>query len=80
MSAKVDSLIIVPLFADKKLHGIFGISSSNKKVFWKEEDTYFLRTAGEIFVNAIQRNNSYHALKESEERLRINGSRCNLSR
>ena len=70
ISAKVDSVIIVPLFADKKLYGIFGISSSNKKVFWKEEDTYFLRTAGEIFVNAIQRNNSEHALKESEERLR----------
>jgi PAS domain S-box-containing protein len=70
ISTKVDSLIIVPLFANKKLYGIFGISSSNKKVFWKEEDTYFLRTAGEIFVNAIQRNNSDQALKESEERLR----------
>jgi len=70
ISTKIDSLIIVPLFADNKLYGIFGISSSNKKSFWKEEDTYFLRTAGEIFVNALQRKNSVQALKESEARLR----------
>ena len=70
IKTKIDSLIIVPLFAYNKIYGIFGISSSNKKVCWKEEDIYFLRTAGEIFVNAIQRKNSDQALKESEERLR----------
>jgi len=70
LSKKVDSLIIVPLFAENRLFGIFGISSSNNKVFWKEEDTYFLKTAGEIFVNALQRKTSDQFLKESEGRLR----------
>ncbi|HEX2122213.1 MAG TPA: EAL domain-containing protein [Thermoanaerobaculia bacterium] len=65
------SVAVVAMVLDKKLFGTIGFSTISREVHWPEETIALLRMAGEIFVSAIERNRTYHALRTSEKRHRL---------
>ena len=67
----VKSYINVPLRANEKLIGYLGFSKFHEEREWSEEDIALLRVVGEVFVNAIKRQDAEVALLKSEERLRL---------
>jgi len=67
----VKSYINVPLRTGKKLIGYLGFSNYCEERQWSDEDIALLRVVGEVFVNAIMRQQTEAALLQSEERLRL---------
>lgn len=58
----IASMLIVPLFYNKKLKGGFGISYQSILKEWNQEDINLLRFVGEIFMNVFERNNTEQKL------------------
>ena len=57
-SNDVSSMLIVPLFFNKKLKGGFGISYKSIIKEWNQEDINLLKFVGEIFMNIFERNHT----------------------
>jgi diguanylate cyclase (GGDEF)-like protein/PAS domain S-box-containing protein len=65
------STTAVPMIMNNRLFGTIGMSTVTREMRWTEEALALLRIVGEIFVSAIERNRTYHALRTSETRHRM---------
>lgn len=64
----IQSLIVVPIMARGSLLGFIGFDTVSGHKSWTEDDKAVLRLFGEIFSNAIQRQQVEEALRKSDER------------
>ncbi len=58
------------LYLQGDISGFIGLLSADSKFEWKDADGTFLKVAGDIFINVIQRRNAEKALIKSEDRFR----------
>jgi|GEM_PF-1656473 diguanylate cyclase (GGDEF)-like protein/PAS domain S-box-containing protein len=65
------SMLAVPLVYQQTLIGFLGFDSVRHEKNWTDEDIALLKTAGEIFANALSRQRAERALSASEERWRM---------
>jgi len=56
------SLVLVPLVYSNSLVGFMGLDSVRAERAWADEDTALLQTAGEVFINALERKRADEAL------------------
>jgi PAS domain S-box-containing protein len=66
----VKSTLIVPLFANNRVHHAIVMQAMREGRTWPEQWIAQLRLLGEIFVNALERKQADHDLRESESRFR----------
>jgi PAS domain S-box-containing protein len=66
----IKSLIIVPIIHSGSLFGYLGFDSLHKEQTWSEDIIAPLRLAGNVFANALVRNEAEKALQVSEMHLR----------
>lgn len=66
----IQSLIDVPMTYIGDVIGFLGFSCVKMKRDWSEDDIFLLKMVGEVFTNALQRQKTESALRESEERYR----------
>lgn len=64
------SILILPIFVDKKWHGFIGFDEVTHERIWSEDDIRALRTAAEMLGVYIWRKRIREALRFSEERFR----------
>ncbi len=67
----VKSRLAIPLFNGREIRYILAIQSVVKERDWPREFVPRLKLIGEIFVNALERRDTYKALRESESRLNL---------
>jgi PAS domain S-box-containing protein len=67
---QIESILLVAIFYEKKLTGIFGLSSRNPFKIWNEDTISLLNPSGEIFYRAIKKKQAEVAIKESEKQYR----------
>jgi diguanylate cyclase (GGDEF)-like protein/PAS domain S-box-containing protein len=65
------AVMAVPLIFNRELIGYLGCHSLSIEDPWPDETLALLRIVGEIFVSALERQRTYHALRSSERRLRL---------
>ncbi len=72
----IKSLVSVPLLGSGRVVGTLGIDTISKEKHWDEKDLVLLRTVGELFGSALERQRVaaeketlFHELRESEQRL-----------
>ncbi len=68
-SLGIQSLLIIPLHLNKKLIGIFGVSTIRRTKIFKKEDITLFKLLGELFLNFLERYNMDKNIRDSEERL-----------
>lgn len=66
----IQSLIFLPILAEKELWGVLGFSTKSKTHQWSEVEMDFLKAYASSLSNAIQRKISEEKIKESETRFR----------
>ena len=64
------SLICVPLICQGSFNGWLGFASFHEEKIWSESSINLLRIVGEMFANALQRQQAEIALQKSEEKFR----------
>jgi diguanylate cyclase (GGDEF)-like protein/PAS domain S-box-containing protein len=67
-STGIRSLVVMPMVAREGVVGLLCLESLRAEKVWSEDALTYLRLIAEIFVNALERNRTEHALRESEER------------
>jgi PAS domain S-box-containing protein len=75
----IKSLLVLPIYCDKKVIGFIGFDSVKVKKDWNDENLYLLKLGSEIIGNAFERQNNERILANSEEKYRElfdNGNRC----
>ena len=65
----IQSLIVVPILASGEVIGFLGLDKVRSEKHWGEKDITLLQTVGNLFGNAIERQRSENALRESERKL-----------
>ena len=65
------SILIVPIFVNRKFWGYIGFDECKKEREWSDAEISILQTAGNSFGNVIVRNLISQALAESEEKFRF---------
>ena len=68
-SNNVSSMLIVPLFFNKKLKGGLGISYKSVIKEWSQEDINLLKFVGEIFMNVFERNHTEQKLIKRDKEI-----------
>lgn len=63
----VRSLIAVPLVCDNKLYGSMGLDWIHQPQPWIREDIVFIKTIGELLVNAYARHQTVEQLRVAKE-------------
>ena len=66
----IKSVLVLPLYFNKKLHGFVGFDNCNSISIWKSQDEIVLNLASEIFSHGFERKNSDRNLKESNDQLK----------
>ncbi|MBP7866167.1 MAG: PAS domain S-box protein [Acidobacteria bacterium] len=61
---ETESLIAVPMIYQERCVGILTFEFSSERRDWMAEDIAFLRMAGDIFINALEREKAVEALRE----------------
>lgn len=69
-SQSIQSIIIIPMFSDNSLLGLFGFNNERTRKTWTEEDIKLLKLVGEIFVNALVRHREKIEQKKLEDDIR----------
>ena len=69
-SQNIQSLLVVPLSLRRSLLGFVGFDSVRTEKTWSKEDVALLRILGELISNALNRQQTEKALRESEEKMR----------
>jgi PAS domain S-box-containing protein len=72
----IQSIILVPMAFEGCVGGFLGFDSVREEKTWSEDIISLLKIIGEIFANAIQREQAVEALHESEERYRSFFENC----
>ncbi|AQR96385.1 PAS domain S-box protein [Clostridium saccharoperbutylacetonicum] len=75
----IKSLLVLPIYCDKKVIGFIGFDSVKRKKDWDDANLYLLKLSSEIIGNAFERQNNEMALTDSEEKYRElfdNGNSC----
>lgn len=65
------SALIIPMFTDGRVKGLFAFHSVRSVGRWTADDVALLETVGQILAGAWQRRSAEHALRSSEERYRF---------
>jgi signal transduction histidine kinase len=65
----IQSIVLVPLFLADQMLGFIGFDSVKKRRTWTGEDIALLQIAGEIFVNALERQRADGQRRTLEEQL-----------
>jgi PAS domain S-box-containing protein len=68
-SEHVKSVIALPMISHGRPIGFLGFVAIRAQRSWTEETVTLLRILGEVFVNALERKRSEHALRQSEDLL-----------
>ena len=63
----IKSIIAVPVWFQKKIHGYLGFSSSGRLHEWTKDEVRLLRFAGEVFISALERKKSNNAILYHEK-------------
>lgn len=66
----IASVVVLPIYVHKKLHGFIGFDNIIATKGWKREDLSLLQLTSEIFSNAFERLSVDQALRSSERRFR----------
>ncbi len=69
-SAGIKSLVVVPLLFKKKLIGLLGFNSINKKITWTEQTISMLKIVGDLLILAFERKITEELLRQSEMQYR----------
>jgi PAS domain S-box-containing protein len=69
-SIGVKSLLAVPLVYKKNLEGLLGVNTNSGEKIWRDDDIWFLKMLGEVFINAIVHKRMHDALQDSETKYR----------
>lgn len=69
-AGRVESLLLVAIYYEKKLAAIFGLASQQSFKLWNEETISLLNPSGEIFYRAIKKKQAEETVKESEKKYR----------
>lgn len=75
----IKSLLVLPIYSDKKVIGFIGFDSVKDKRTWDETNLHLLKLSSEIIGNAFERQNNEKAIANSEEKYRElfdNGNSC----
>ncbi len=64
----IQSLIIVPLVYNKKLHGFLGFDSVHAAKVWEKDTILLLRIVGEILINALTHRKAAEELRRAKDR------------
>ncbi len=67
---RIQSLVVVPMVAQRSLTGFVGFDSVRKKKSWPEDIITLLKIVGEIIVNALGRKRAEETLMQSEAKYR----------
>ncbi len=67
---KIQSLICVPMVYGESLRGFIGCDTVKEKRAWGKEDIHLLQMVGEIIFNAMAKERTETALRESEKQFR----------
>ncbi|NER47686.1 MAG: PAS domain S-box protein [Symploca sp. SIO1A3] len=70
LQQSTQSLIAVPMVAQSQLLGLVGFNAVRTSKVWTKETITLLRLVGEIFANALERQEAELDVRESEERFR----------
>jgi len=66
----IKSLLVLPIYLKGELAGFIGFDNVMETGEWSDDDLALLRTSSEIIGNALERQRSEEALRESELRFR----------
>jgi PAS domain S-box-containing protein len=69
-AGRVESLLLVAIYYEKKLAALFGLASRQSFKVWNEETISLLNPSGEIFYRAIKKKQAEETVKESEKKYR----------
>ncbi len=64
------SILLIPLWVDRKWYGLIGFEDTENRREWSEEDIRLLQTAADIVDDYIERKKFQETLRLSEERFR----------
>lgn len=67
----IQSIICVPMLLSGKVIGFLGFDSVKREVEWSQDSIALFKTAGEMFMNALERKRSEEAFARSQEQLRM---------
>ncbi|MDP7081183.1 MAG: PAS domain S-box protein [Candidatus Undinarchaeales archaeon] len=67
----IKSLLVLPVLVGGELSGFLGFDNVEDIGEWSEENVTLLRVGAEIIGNALERQRSEEALRESEQRIRL---------
>lgn len=70
-SQGIQSLLVIPIFVDKKWYGFLGFDEVDKKRTWNEQDVRILNTAADMLSSYIEKKNRETVMKNSQKKLRI---------
>jgi PAS domain S-box-containing protein len=76
-SQGIQSVAVVPIVYLKTLLGFVGFDSVNNTRMWKEEEIHLLHMLGDLFANAIKRNEVEVALLKTNDQLEKSMHRAN---
>ncbi|MCL1999991.1 MAG: diguanylate cyclase [Planctomycetes bacterium] len=65
------SILIVPIFSKNKFWGFIGFYDCRWERLFSEKEELILRSAGQLFVNSLIRNEEEAKTNKAEERLRV---------
>ncbi len=62
----IQSLLIVPMWSDKRLYGFLGFDDVKQKRLWSDDDLILLRTASEILMAHFEQVEAANQLRNNE--------------
>lgn len=68
-SYNIKSLIVIPIYANNELFGVFGLDNALTTEKWSEKDIDFLQTISIVIGTGIERKQMEDSLRENEARL-----------
>jgi PAS domain-containing protein len=69
-TGSIKSVIAVPLISHKTVISFTGLMTTGKQRTWPDDINVLMQMAGQIFTNVLDRRNSEHALRDSEQKYR----------
>ncbi|WP_160718915.1 ATP-binding protein [Isachenkonia alkalipeptolytica] len=70
-SQGIQSLLVIPIFVEKKWYGFLGFDEVLQKRRWNEQDVGILNTAADMMGSYIEKKKRETAMKNSQKKLRV---------
>lgn len=70
-SQGIQSLLVIPIFVEKKWYGFLGFDEVHKRRRWNQQDVRVLNTAADMMGSYIEKKKRETAMKNSQKKLRV---------